>query len=54
MPPDVPACLPRPARITLAPPPAGCGSGGALFHVRDQLQHRFLVCDGSTPFDRPG
>jgi D,D-heptose 1,7-bisphosphate phosphatase len=51
IPPDVPASLPRPAQITLSAPPPGCGSGGALFHVRDQLRHRFLVCDGSTPFD---
>ncbi|MGD0103007.1 MAG: HAD-IIIA family hydrolase [Rhodopila sp.] len=52
---DVPAnlqhSLPGQVRVTLAPPPAGSGSGGALFHVRRQLQDRFLLCDGSAPLD---
>lgn len=43
--------LPGQVRVTQAPPPAGSGSGGALFHVRRQLQDRFLLCDTSAPFD---
>jgi len=48
----LPAQLPRPVRIDLAPPPpAAAGSGGALWHVRDRLQERFLWCDGTRLFD---
>jgi D,D-heptose 1,7-bisphosphate phosphatase len=43
--------LPRQVRVALAAPPAGSGSGGALFHARDQLQDRFLLCDGDRLFD---
>jgi D,D-heptose 1,7-bisphosphate phosphatase len=43
--------VPRQVRITRSTPPAGSGSGGALFHARDQLQDRFLLCDGDTLFD---
>jgi D-glycero-D-manno-heptose 1,7-bisphosphate phosphatase len=52
LPADVPAGLPHPARIRLAEPAAGTGTGGALFGVREQLHDRFLLCDGGTLFDR--
>ncbi len=45
LPPLRPA-LPRPVRVTLSAVPAGAGSGGAVFHARDQLRDRFLLCDG--------
>jgi D,D-heptose 1,7-bisphosphate phosphatase len=51
VPPGLQAGLPLPVRVTLAPPPNGEGSGGALLHVRDQLQDRFLYCDGTALFD---
>lgn len=43
--------LPGPVQITLSKPPAGSGSGGALFDIRQQLHDRFLLCDGSRLFD---
>jgi NDP-sugar pyrophosphorylase family protein len=27
------------------------GTGGALFHARDLLEERFLVCNGNSLFD---
>jgi D,D-heptose 1,7-bisphosphate phosphatase len=53
LPPDLLASLPNQAhpnqlQVTLAPPPVGSGSGGALFAVREQLHPRFLLCDGNT------
>jgi D,D-heptose 1,7-bisphosphate phosphatase len=47
---DPPANLPRQIRITQSLVPSGAGSGGALFHVRDQLQDRFLLSDGRGLF----
>jgi D,D-heptose 1,7-bisphosphate phosphatase len=51
VPADLGTSLPHPVRVTVSPPLAGAGTGGALFHVRDQLQERFLLCDGGTVFD---
>jgi D-glycero-D-manno-heptose 1,7-bisphosphate phosphatase len=48
---DVSAALPRRLRVTRLAVPAGSGSGGALFHIRDQLRDRFLLYDGGRPFD---
>jgi D-glycero-D-manno-heptose 1,7-bisphosphate phosphatase len=50
LPADLQASLPCPVRIALAPP-AGAGSGGALFAARDRLADRFLWCDASVLFD---
>lgn len=47
---DLGVSLPRKVRIVVSDPPAGVGSGGALFHVRDQLEDRFLLCDGGSVF----
>lgn len=47
---DTPADLPRQVRITQSLVPPGAGSGGALFHARDQLQDRFLLSDGRGLF----
>ena len=44
--------LPRQVGITLAALPANSGTGGALFHVRGQLQDRFLLVDGGRLYDR--
>ncbi|MBN8904775.1 MAG: HAD-IIIA family hydrolase, partial [Rhodospirillales bacterium] len=43
--------LPRPARITLSVEPVRAGTGGAVFHARDRLDERFLLCNGDSLFD---
>jgi D-glycero-D-manno-heptose 1,7-bisphosphate phosphatase len=51
VPPGLEESLPRPVRIAVSHPPPGVGTGGAVFHVREQLQNRFLLCDGAAAFD---
>ncbi len=48
---DIQAALPRTARIAFSEEPARAGTGGAVFHARDQLQQRFLLCNGDSLFD---
>jgi D,D-heptose 1,7-bisphosphate phosphatase len=48
---DIQASLPRPANITLSEEPVRAGTGGAVFHARNQLQDRFLLCNGDSLFD---
>jgi D,D-heptose 1,7-bisphosphate phosphatase len=48
---DIQAALPRPARIILSEEPIRVGTGGAVYHARDQLQDRFLLCNGDSLFD---
>src|SRR5690348_4070944 len=43
--------LPRPARIVLSREPARAGTGGAVFHSRELLDARFLLCNGDSLFD---
>ncbi len=43
--------LPRPLRIEFALEPVRAGTGGALFHARDRLDERFLLCNGDSLFD---
>jgi len=43
--------LPRPLRIEFAQEPTRAGTGGALFHARDRLDERFLLCNGDSLFD---
>ena len=38
--------LPRPARIAISEAPFHAGTGGAVFHARDRLAGRFLLCNG--------
>jgi D-glycero-D-manno-heptose 1,7-bisphosphate phosphatase len=45
------ADLPRPLRIEFAQEPTRAGTGGALFHARDRLDERFLMCNGDSLFD---
>lgn len=45
------AGLPRPARITIAEEPFRAGTGGAVFHARDRLHERFLLCNGDSLLD---
>ncbi|WP_428484173.1 HAD-IIIA family hydrolase [Rhodopila sp.] len=48
---DIQASLPRAARITLSEEPIRAGTGGAVFHARDRLDERFLLCNGDSLFD---
>ena len=48
---DIQAALPRAVRIAFSEEPARAGTGGAVFHARDQLQQRFLLCNGDSLFD---
>jgi D,D-heptose 1,7-bisphosphate phosphatase len=43
--------LPRKVRTVVAEEPAHAGTGGAVFHAREQLDRKFLVCNGSSLFD---
>jgi D-glycero-D-manno-heptose 1,7-bisphosphate phosphatase len=45
------AALPRPARITISQEPFRAGTGGAVFHARDRLHERFLLCNGDSLLD---
>ncbi len=45
------ALMPRKVRIVLSREPVRAGTGGALFHARDLLDERFLVCNGNSLFD---
>ena len=48
---DIQAALPRRATITLSEEPIRAGTGGAVFHARDRLHDRFLLCNGDSVFD---
>ncbi|HEY1412843.1 MAG TPA: HAD-IIIA family hydrolase [Rhodopila sp.] len=48
---EIQAALPRAARITLSEEPIRAGTGGAVFHARNHLQDRFLLCNGDSLFD---
>jgi D-glycero-D-manno-heptose 1,7-bisphosphate phosphatase len=43
--------LPRNVRIIVAEQPAHAGTGGALFHAREKLNGKFLICNGNSLFD---
>ncbi len=48
---EIQAALPRGARVTLSREPVRAGTGGAVFHARDLLDDRFLLCNGDSLFD---
>jgi D,D-heptose 1,7-bisphosphate phosphatase len=48
---DIQATLPGEVRITLSQEPMRAGTGGAVFHARDRLHERFLLCNGDSLFD---
>jgi D,D-heptose 1,7-bisphosphate phosphatase len=48
---ELSAKLPRAARIVVSREPVRAGTGGAVFHARDQLAERFLLCNGDSLFD---
>lgn len=43
--------LPREVRVVVSQEPVRAGTGGALFHARDRLAEKFLLCNGDTLFD---
>jgi D,D-heptose 1,7-bisphosphate phosphatase len=45
------ALLPREVRLVISREPAPAGTGGALFHARERLAERFLLCNGDSLFD---
>lgn len=45
------AGLPGDVRIALSEEPIRAGTGGAVFHARDRLDERFLLCNGDSLFD---
>ena len=45
------ALLPRAARIMMSEEPMRAGTGGAVFHGRERLEQRFLLCNGDSLFD---
>jgi D-glycero-D-manno-heptose 1,7-bisphosphate phosphatase len=48
---DIQASLPVRVAITLSEEPIRAGTGGAVFHARDRLHDRFLLCNGDSLFD---
>ena len=49
--PAIEAMLPRRVTITISREPVRAGTGGALYHARDHLRERFLLCNGDSLFD---
>jgi D-glycero-D-manno-heptose 1,7-bisphosphate phosphatase len=49
--PAIQAMLPRRVTISVSREPARAGTGGAVFHARDRLHERFLLCNGDSLFD---
>jgi D,D-heptose 1,7-bisphosphate phosphatase len=43
--------LPGEARIAISEEPVRAGTGGAVFHARDRLHERFLLCNGDSLLD---
>jgi D-glycero-D-manno-heptose 1,7-bisphosphate phosphatase len=45
------ALLPRAVSIVVSREPIRAGTGGAIWHARDHLDERFLLCNGDSLFD---
>src|SRR5580692_8817532 len=48
--PAIRAGLPRPVTISISREPVRAGTGGAVFHAREYLHERFLLCNGDSLF----
>jgi D,D-heptose 1,7-bisphosphate phosphatase len=48
---EIQTSLPLACRITLSEEPVRAGTGGAIFHAKDLLHDRFLLCNGDSLFD---
>ena len=49
--PAIQAALPRRVSISISREPTRAGTGGAVYHARDRLRDRFLLCNGDSLFD---
>ena len=49
--PAIEAMLPRRVTIAVSREPSRAGTGGAVYHARDRLHDRFLLCNGDSLFD---
>jgi D,D-heptose 1,7-bisphosphate phosphatase len=49
--PELAERLPRTVAISIAEEPMRAGTGGAVFHARDRLDERFLLCNGDSLLD---
>jgi D,D-heptose 1,7-bisphosphate phosphatase len=49
--PAIQAALPRRVAISVSREPVRAGTGGAVFHAREHLHDRFLLCNGDSLFD---
>jgi D,D-heptose 1,7-bisphosphate phosphatase len=49
--PAIQAILPHRMAIEVSREPMRAGTGGAVFHARDRLSERFLLCNGDSLFD---
>ena len=49
--PLIKSSLPKPLRVVCSREQQPAGTGGALFHAREHLAERFLVCNGDSWFD---
>src|SRR6185295_13012720 len=45
------ASLPRDVSIVVSREPLRAGTGGAIWHARNHLDERFLLCNGDSLFD---
>ena len=45
------ASLPRDVSIVVSREPIRAGTGGAIWHARNHLDERFLLCNGDSLFD---
>ncbi|MGE0420029.1 MAG: HAD-IIIA family hydrolase, partial [Acetobacteraceae bacterium] len=45
------AALPGDVTVSLSEEPIRAGTGGAVYHARDRLAERFLLCNGDSLFD---
>jgi D-glycero-D-manno-heptose 1,7-bisphosphate phosphatase len=48
---ELSALMPRAVRIIVSVEPVRAGTGGAVFHARERLAERFLLCNGDSVFD---
>jgi D-glycero-D-manno-heptose 1,7-bisphosphate phosphatase len=49
--PGIHAMMPRRVAISVSREPTRAGTGGAVFHARNRLNPRFLLCNGDSLFD---
>ncbi len=48
---DLVAALPGEARIAISEAPVHAGTGGAIYHARDRLDERFVLCSSESLLD---